>query len=306
MSFIYARNLKNKIYVFSDSKLSISPEDKDRLIKTIGKENYNNVMSLGVIKNVIINKNICVASAWILEDFNKLLEMIDNNKLFKIEEICLEALKIHCDKNGRTDFIVALSDTTDSKLYEIKNGSIEEVQTSWLGIYECFKNFQRLKEIEKENSHLSDSDIEQLKKEYACFNRTFNPEQSFESIAFQKTVNSNIDNSVGGYVVECIGECGIFQYNELFSTHVEREQIVLPGNNVKIHDSVFDGGYSYHVYQSNNNYKVYILQLGKGIIYEPNIKDRSYNHLRMPNIYNMSESEFINKAEINEISVSLV
>ena len=51
---------------------------------------------------------------------------------------------------------------------------------------------------------------------------------------------------------------------------------------------------------------MYILQLGKGIIYEPNINDRSYNHLRMPNIYNMSESEFINKAEINEISVSLV
>ena len=42
MSFIYARNLKNKIYVFSDSKLSIFPKDKDRLIKTIGKENYNN------------------------------------------------------------------------------------------------------------------------------------------------------------------------------------------------------------------------------------------------------------------------
>lgn len=297
MSFIYARNLKNKIYVFSDSKLSISPEDKDRLIKIIGKENYNNVMSLGVIKNVIINKNICVASAGILEDFNRLLEIIDNNKLFKIEEICLEALKIHCDKNGRTDFIVALSDTTDSKLYEIKNGSIDEVQTSWLGIYECFKNFQRLKEIEKENIRLSDSDIEQLKKD-----RTFNLEQRFESIAFQKTVNSNIDDSVGGYVVECIGESGSFQYTELFSTHVEKEQIVLPGNNVKIYDNVFDGGYSYCVYQSNNNYKMYILQLGKGIIYEPNIKDRSYNHLRMPKIYNMSESEFINKAEINEIN----
>ena len=97
-----------------------------------------------------------------------------------------------------------------------------------------------------------------------------------------------------------------FQYNELFSTHVEKEQIVLPGNHVKIYDNVFDGGYSYCVYQSNNNYKMYILQLGKGIIYEPNINDRSYNHLRMPNIYNMSESEFINKAEINEISVSLV
>ena len=127
-----------------------------------------------------------------------------------------------------------------------------------------------------------------------------------KSIAFQKTVNSNIDDSVGGYVVECIGESGSFQYTELFSTHVEKEQIVLPGNNVKIYDNVFDGGYSYHVYQSNNNYKMYILQLGKGIIYEPNIKDRSYNHLRMPKIYNMSESEFINKAEINEISVSLV
>ena len=275
MSFIYARNLKNKIYVFSDSKLSISPEDKDRLIKIIGKENYNNVMSLGVIKNVIINKNICVASAGILEDFNRLLEIIDNNKLFKIEEICLEALKIHCDKNGRTDFIVALSDTTDSKLYEIKNGSIDEVQTSWLGIYECFKNFQRLKEIEKENIRLSDSDIEQLKKD-----RTFNLEQRFESIAFQKTVNSNIDDSVGGYVVECIGESGSFQYTELFSTHVEKEQIVLPGNNVKIYDNVFDGGYSYCVYQSNNNYKMYILQLGKGIIYEPNIKDRSSTSLR--------------------------
>ena len=56
MSFIYARNLKNKVYVFADSKLSVTPKDEAQLIKILGEKSYINIRTLGVIKNVIIDE----------------------------------------------------------------------------------------------------------------------------------------------------------------------------------------------------------------------------------------------------------
>lgn len=293
MSFIYARNFKNRIYVFADSKLSTSPNDEGQLTKYLGKEAYNSIKSLGVIKNVIINENICVASAGVLEDFNILLKLIDDKKISTLDEICNEALRIHCDNRGRTDFIIALCDIEHSKLFEIKNGKIEEVLISWIGVYECFKKFQEIKNTQSEKENLSLSNLDSEFINY--INKTFLLEQLCDSKVFEEVVNSNVDNSVGGNIIECLGIYGKFVYKEKIYSYCEKPQEVKSGGVIRTCDNVFDGGYSCHVYESNDNYKMYILQLGKGIVFEPYISDENYSHLRLPKIYEMCEQDFIDK-----------
>lgn len=298
MSFIYAKNLKNRIYVFADSKLSISPNDEGRLIKRLGKGLYNNIKVFGVIKNVIINGNTCVAAAGFLEDFNVLLKLIDEKKDIKLEEICNEALKIHCEKNGRTDFIIAVSDICNSRLFEIKKYKVEEVQISWIGVYECFEMFKKIKMDPIEKDNLLPRNISLDANEYA--------EQLFDSRIFGKIIDDNIDNSVGGNVIECIGEYGKFIYKEKLYSCSEKRQEVQNGGIIKIYENVFDGGYTYHVYTSADNYKMYILQLEKGIVFEPYINDENYNHLRMPRIYEMNEKDFMAKVGVEKTSLHLL
>lgn len=298
MSFIYARNLKNKVYVFADSKLSVTPKDEAQLIKILGKKSYINIRTLGVIKNVIIDEKICIASAGVLEDFNAILKKIDLNKNYDVHEICKYALDIHLKKDMRTDFIIALSDCNNSKLFEIKNGEVNEVQSSWLGSYECFKKFQIIKHDDEVVGKLTGYMDEEMKAEFS--------EETIDSYAFKETVNAKIDETVGGYIIECFGKNGEFRYNEQISTYTEKAHPVSSDGIVKIYDNVFDGGYTYHVFQSKTNYMIYISQLEKGIIYEPHIEDKNYDYLRFPKLYNVSEQEFLTIIGIESTGLMLI
>ena len=285
MSFIYAKNINNKLYILADSKLSVSSKDEAMLIKAIGSENYNNIKSLGIIKNVIINNNICIASAGILEDYNELLLKVDENSFIEEKKICSIALDIHLKNNQRTDFIIAKADSKCPVLYEIKNGKISETATSWIGSYTCFSAFQSIRNNPEFIQKLTEYMDDKMKNEYG--------EEKIDSHAFEQVVNLKIDNSVGGSVIECKMHNGKFRYNECLTTCTEKPHALLPGGIVKLYDNVSDGGYTCHVYQSSDYYKMYILQLKKGIIFEPHINDKNYNHLRLPKIYDLNEDEFL-------------
>ena len=285
MSFIYARNINNKLYVLADSKLTVSSNDEALLIKAIGLENYNNIKLLGIVKNVIINNNICIASAGMLEDYNDLLQKVDENHIIEIEQICSIALNIHMKNNQRTDFVIAKADSKCPVLYEVKDGKISEVASSWLGSYDCFSAFQSIRNNSELIQQLTGYMDDKMKNEFG--------EETIDSHAFKKVVNLNIDSSVGGTVIECKMHNSFFQYNECLTTCTEKPHALLPGGIVKLYDNVFDGGYTCHVYQSSDYYKMYILQLNKGVIFEPHINDKNYNHLRLPKLYDLNEDEFL-------------
>ena len=98
MSFIFARKYDNRIKIFADKKITVDLKDEDFLIKNIGIENYKKIKSLGIIKNVIVRENICISSAGILEDFNKLLKYVDDNKELSFNDICKKALEINIEE----------------------------------------------------------------------------------------------------------------------------------------------------------------------------------------------------------------
>lgn len=144
MSFIFARKYLDKINVLADNKVTVDPKDESFLIKNIGTEAYRKIKSLGIIKNVIINQNICVCSAGVLEDYNDLLKYIDNGKNISYEDICNKALEINVKTNNRTDFIVCTVEN-EMKIVQIKNYKKEETESAWIGSKDCFEKFQYIR-----------------------------------------------------------------------------------------------------------------------------------------------------------------
>ncbi len=306
MSFVYARKLKNKFYILADSKTTISDDDSDRLKIRIGEKVYNDLKKFGVIKNVIINENICIASAGVLEDFNELLKYVDTQKINDINLISHQALNIHLHNNKRTDFIIAKIDT-NKELLEIKNGIISKVETSWLGSYNCFNIFQNIRHDKLFRNQIEDSYSVLIEEDKNRINYNEFPPITIDDIekdidfkAFDKAVKSNTDLTVGGYIVECIEHHNKFMYPECINSTVEKPQIVPSDGEINTYNEASEGGYTYHAYESNNNFKLYIYQMKKGIIYEPNINDPKYNHLRLPKIYNMKLDDFIKNNNIKQ------
>ena len=298
MSFIFARKYSGQIKVLADNKMTVDSEDEDLLINSIGVETYRKIRHLGVIKNVIINDSICVSSAGILEDFNELLKYIDDDKEVDFDDICKRAFEINVNSNNRTDFIVCIAKDA-SKIYQIKNYKMEEVDFAWIGSKNCFEKFQSIRLSKKNNNQTI----------YDCESHTeipLNSDESNDLHAFSEVLKSNIDDMVGEEVIECYSDEGKFCYLEKLSTSISKPR-TLPSNkdSIKIYDDVFDGGYTYYVYKSYDNYKMYINQLKCGIEYLPYISDEKFNHLRIPFFDYCDVDEFEKKHNCESRSMTM-
>ena len=79
MSFLFARKTEEYFYILSDTKINCS-EIKENLQKRIGSKKEKLLENYGIIKNVIINSNLCIGCAGIIEYFNELLEYVEKIK----------------------------------------------------------------------------------------------------------------------------------------------------------------------------------------------------------------------------------
>ena len=294
MSFVYARKYLNKIRVFADNKMTIAPKDELFFIKSIGMENYRKIKSLGVIKNVIINQNICICSAGMLEDYNDLLKYVDNNTNLTYEDICNEALKINIKANNRTDFIICTVKDTN-KITQIKDYNMEETESSWIGSKECFEKFQSIRLSEKMKNQTI----------YNCASKTELPYDAelIDITSFSKTLKSNIDDSVGEISIECVSRDNKFCYMDKLFTSISKPRTLEKGKNLKIYDDVFNGGYTYYVYKSFDNYKLYINQLNCGVVYCPCVSYEKYNHLRIPKFEYCDVKDFEKNYNCEEVTI---
>ena len=249
MSFIYARKYSNKIKILADKRMTVDPKDEDILIKNIGMVAYKRIKSLGVVKNVLINENVCVSSAGILEDFNELLRYIDDNKKISFGEICKKALEININSNNRTDFIICTV-KDENRIVQIKDYEQTETDSSWIGSSKCFNKFQSIRFSE---------DIA-MQTIYDCESKKEIPlnAEDIDSKSFEKVLKLNVDDTVGEESIECISSGNKFYYREMLSTSISKPKVLEHGKKLSLYDDVFDGGYTYYVYRSSNNYKLYI------------------------------------------------
>ena len=307
MSFLYARNYKKEICVWSDTKVSFSSSEEQEIFqKSVlngSMAEYHKIDKLGVVKNVIINGNICVAFAGNLKHFNELLEYIEDNRIYDIGSITKKAEQINRKYFGDTDFIVALANNSGNELYLIQSSRINLVDACKIG-------------SDKKTYEIFDSERKKIKNrdemEAGCTRVTIENDLSdvdnLDSIsidrrAFKYTIKNTEDLSVGGFIISCTGSKGSFMYMEEFETNVEKKRTVDPDGIIQLFDNAEDGGYAFHFYDSTNFVSMYIYQMKKGVIYRPYLEDKDYNHLRFPTIYDCSENEFIEENNITPPSI---
>lgn len=265
MSYLYAYYEKNKIQMFADTKVTFSENEKDILKKRLKNEvDYNNLVKFGIIKNVIINKNICIGSAGKLEHFNELLKYIETNKDYNIDSIKNKALDINIKYNDTTDFIIAYVGVNKKRIYLIHDNKLLIKDSCWIG------------------DDVTNSLFEKYNKESdtSCSN------------AFECAIIDSKENSVGGFAIQCCETNGEFRYPEMMKSSVERKQILLPNQPMILFDSIQNGGFTHYYFESSDIVSVYIYQMKSGVRYIPCIDDEKYSFLRIPKVYHMGDVEF--------------
>lgn len=301
MSFLYARKLDDRIYVLADTKISYDTIESDIIIKAIGRENEYLLRNYGIIKNVIINRDICVGFAGSIRDFNELLEYIDNNKITSIEDINEKALEIHLKNRQETDFIISQCNAATKKLYVVKDEKIKECDSCWIGSKKCFDSFQE-KRYKMPPPKVYDletkKDIELNDNDGVWIN---------DSEVFKNVVNSNIDNSVGLFTIRCLGNKDGFKYFEEMSTYQGfKPYEIKPGESALLYEDTANGGYTYFMYESNEYVNMYIDQLGKGIVFKPSLAEDDYNHLRFPTIEKIGVEKFVENYGLKKSSIQII
>ena len=278
MSFLYAGNYNNKIYMFSDTKVSFSSITEQEIffsrVLNNSEEKLNILKNFGIIKSVIINNNICIGFAGRLNDFNKLLGFIEEQNIIDLDAIKNKAKEINNNSNNLTDFIIASANKTKKELYLVQNGNVFFTESCSIGSPETKQEFERYKceleiRLKFKNEHQKvNNNIEVLKRD----------SQRIDSEAFRNAIKTTSDDDV---------------------SNVEKEyRLESNSSEVPLFDTVENGGYMYQFFESNDIVSLYINQMKRGIRYDSCLEDIEYRYLKFPIVYNLSEDEFIKKFNI--------
>ncbi|WP_298551036.1 hypothetical protein [uncultured Algibacter sp.] len=150
MTLIICRQIKEKIYIVSDSKVT----DKNAV--------RNNPLA-GNLKSLILNPYLSLSFAGNIHFAEKILELFYSNKIANLQQLVLECLKANIESNNETDFIIASLENGNPVIIKISNKTAQQnQQNAWIGNQLAFNKFQ-------EYYHSTESD----KKESSKINSAF-------------------------------------------------------------------------------------------------------------------------------------
>lgn len=272
MSFCYARIEGNELFIAADMKFTTDNIDMTR--RHFG-DIADNMKKYGIIKNIIINDNICIAFAGnnILLA-NELLSKIDWNSS-DMDLIISEANVIHQNATDTNDieFIIAYADCNIKKLIQIKGGMTKELDECYIGskeVYEAMIN-KPVEDISEDESEIEEDLLLRIKLEDR----------------FKEVLKENVDDTVGEdsvFVRYCKKE-NKFKYNERYETNTGLKPQTVPlGEAICFDVSAADGGCTTTFYGDEKNaIHKYFKQIDKNICYYRGyIKDGKCCYLYLP------------------------
>jgi hypothetical protein len=242
MSLIIVKQEKDMIYIAADTKLTYEgienhPEQK---MASPGE---------GVIKATLITSNICICFAGDIEGVDELISFCRGIKdLLRILKALLE---FHLSCSGRTEFILAVSQHPFYRIFEIKDLQKIESKSSWIGSKKGFSEFQRYW-MEGLSAH-------------PTMGLDFNMGEGF-----RKVMESNVDETVNGFLISVSNEHGVFDYKSKMQISIV-PQVLPPGYSTIGHGPPQKGGYSVHFFPPSRDFTVlpiHVLQGNFGVIYK--------------------------------------
>ena len=254
MSFIYAKKYEYEVEGEAHSGFTLYGDTKillDGAVKANWTpERVDLLEKYGIVKSSITCPKCCISYAGNnLRYAYELIRWLDKNGPCTQDSLLEEALRIHrgASDSNQIEFIICTADEEDEiDISVVKEGELRRgLESAWIGSYKTFREMQRLA-------------LE------AAGNGDINP---FRHTYFLEAVESNVDDTVGGFVVGVSYRDGGFVYEESLYSVLEREVSVGPGESIPLYNSAEMGGYTIVTSSFEGEPLLEFPQAGKAVLY---------------------------------------
>ena len=256
MSFIYAEKGADKVdnqglpylFIYGDTKFTPVPGAPN--IKNWGKRTFEIVSRYGLVKSMIGAPKCCVSFAGNdISYAHDLLTFVYTEKRCSYEKLLNKALAIHSSvpENAIEFLICTVDNAENAHIHCIKNGKLDQdCPQAWIGSPFVHKALQAQRDFSVPKT-----------------------EQSFSLSQFQTAIEKASDDSVGGFITDIRYDYNnrTFAYSERLETHTGKDQIVKPGECIRLYDNAADGGYLVHYDESWSMFSLQIDQGDLSIVY---------------------------------------
>lgn len=263
MSLIVARKNGPNIHIVSDTKLTY-PEEKfpNKTLAAPGD---------GVIKTTILNPQVCIAFAGEVDPADEAIK-ICRRYGFMLSNIKEHLLSVNKATKGKTEFILCVG-FPEYSIYEIKNMTIRQTNSTWIGSNTGFNIFQE-KALE---AGVASKKFETILDE-----------------SLDHVLKSGLAPEVNGFRVSVSNEDNFFHYKNYMATNIPTRTYSLKANQhsvIEIYGTAQEGGYSVSFCENEGRHDVVAIHVRQGefgVLYEI-IKN---GLLRPKVIANVDEHEF--------------
>ncbi len=256
MSLIVARKDSKGLYIVSDTKLT-SPDNWEF------SERQKNNPKEGAIKTVIIGNQYCISFAGNIDYADQVLQKI--NITHNTADIIQMLLKQHNLSEQATDFIFCVG-ISDPLIYEIKNGSVAPVISSWIGSQAAFNKFQTC--MLGTNEAISQTSFISIAE--ATGTDLFQK----MSTAIDSVIQDETIPEVAGFKIRVHFDGKRFNYMGYLDSYFSNKTIVLDMSKTfhipLTHANAADGGYTINFFNSKTDFNyvgLHIKQGNFGIVY---------------------------------------
>jgi len=271
MTLVVAKKIGNFIQVASDSKL------------TSVEREYDNPYLFGALKTIIINNNICISFAGIIQRGDTNYPSIALNEIYKDNNASLSKIvdvlkQVHCDSGHEIDFIVGYHNDSLTELVKIQNGIVHSNADSyWIGDIDGFNLFQQ----HYVQNTLCRNDI------------SIDDNMSLLTDSFAEVVMNGSIASIDGFVVNVFSRNGYFEYMPGFNLDICKKIVIKPKESCIItygeaSDGSFGIAYFTNEYDSPPAIAIFYPHGEMGVLYCP------YLCLNKIYINNVNDKMFIN------------
>ena len=273
MSFVYAEKT-NILFenipiittqIFSDTKITMT----DSMKSNWSTPQIANIEKFGFIKSMIICPTCCISFAGNeLLYVTKLFDEIFNIGTLTEEQLIELAYNTHMSaKKDDIEFIICYADD-ENKTHIVcikERHCYRDCQFAWIGSCATFDEMQRKRKM-------------------------LNEKTSTDAI-FQSAIDSGVDEFVGGFDISAsyMEQENRFVYDNRMITHYPKEQLVLPGENVKIFCGSDEGGYTISYQETPDGLLIQLEQSDLTVLYsnkyrltEEDIKNKNIKYFMLP------------------------
>lgn len=246
MSFIFAEKDRLSTTIYSDTKVTFDEQSK----LNWGENTRRAMGAYGIIKTIIVRDNCCISFAGNdIRLAHKLLQEVIDFGVFSEDQLLESALKIHLSAPPNDiEFIICTANENDeTHITCIKEGELNRnCINAWIGSKIAFRKLQELRMRELSEGRQPGTDR-----------------------LFGQTLLECNDESVGIFEISTIFSPiqHSFFYTEKLQMTSDRDQIIRPGETLKLHGSAEEGAYTIYQHWSNEEVRLDIAQADLSILF---------------------------------------